>query len=139
MSTTKALTGGCLCGAIRYEVSAAPIMMASCHCRDCQKATGAAYFPALAVPSAALRVQGEPRTFAVEADSGNQVTRAFCGLCGSTLWGWSSANPDGRNISAATLDEPERFTPMAHVFAASAQPWDQVPPGVARFERMPPS
>ncbi len=140
MSTAvETLTGGCLCGSIRYEAKAIPTMMASCHCRDCQKATGAAYFPAVAIPAAALRVQGEPETFTVEANSGNKVTRAFCGRCGSTLWGWSSAMPDGRNVSAATLDDPRRFTPMAHVFTASAQPWDHLPAGVPQFERMPPS
>lgn len=138
-TTTSTLTGGCLCGAIRYESTAAPLMMASCHCRDCQKATGAAYFPAIAIPAAALKVRGEPRTFAVRAESGSTVTRAFCGRCGSTLWGWSSAMPDGRNVSAATLDDPQRFAPMAHVFTASAQPWDVVPPGSVQFDRMPPS
>ena len=50
------LRGGCLCGAVRFTAEAAPLMMASCHCRDCQKATGAAYFPAIAVPAASLRV-----------------------------------------------------------------------------------
>jgi hypothetical protein len=112
-------------------------MMMSCHCRDCQRATGGAYFPAVAVPAAALRVQGEPRTFAVKADSGNTVTRAFCGRCGSTLWGWSSAMPDGRNLSAASLDDPRRFTPAGHIFIASAQPWDHLPPGAPQFDRMP--
>lgn len=84
-------------------------------------------------------VELEQRTLAVQAESGSTVTRAFCGACGSTLWGWSSAVPEGRNVSAATLDEPDRFTPMAHVFAASAQPWDALPAGVPRFEKMPPA
>ncbi len=138
-NAAKSLTGGCLCGAIRYEVRAEPLMTACCHCRDCQRATGAAYFPALAVPAAALEVRGEPETFALEAESGNTITRAFCGTCGSTLWGWSSAMPEGRNVSAATLDEPQRFTPMAHIFTRSAQPWDTMAAGVPQFERMPAS
>lgn len=137
-TTEQAFTGGCLCGAIRYEVDAEPIMMASCHCRDCQRATGAAYFPAVAVPAAALRVQGDPQTFSTTADSGSTVTRVFCGRCGSTLWAWSSAMPAGRNLSAASLDDPRRFRPAVHVFAASAQPWDALPEGVARFDGMPP-
>ncbi len=138
-NATASLTGGCLCGAVRYEIHAEPSMTACCHCRDCQKATGAAYFAALAVPAAALSVKGEPRSFATEADSGNTITRAFCGACGSTLWGWSSAMPEGRNVSAATLDDPRRFSPMAHIFTQSAQPWDHIPAGVPRFDRMPPS
>lgn len=137
--SNEGLTGGCLCGAVRYRTTAEPKMMASCHCRDCQRATGAAYFPAVAVPTASLTVRGEVGTYAVRADSGSTVTRAFCKSCGSTLWGWSSAMPDGRNLSAATLDDPRRFVPMAHVFAASAQPWDHLPAGVPHFERMPPA
>jgi hypothetical protein len=45
--------------------------------------------------------------------------------------------PDGRNLSAATLDDPRRFAPMMHIFTASAQPWDHLPPGATQFERMP--
>jgi hypothetical protein len=133
----EGITGGCLCGAVRFEAHGEPLMMASCHCRDCQRATGAAYFPAVAVPATSLRVQGEPRTYAMKAESGNTVTRAFCGKCGSTLWGWSSAMPDGRNLSAAALDDPRRFVPMMHIFTASAQPWDHVPPEAPQFARMP--
>jgi hypothetical protein len=134
----KGLTGGCLCGAVRWEADVEPTMMGICHCRDCQRATGSAYFPALAVALAALRVTGEPRTFATTAESGRTVTRAFCGACGSLLWGWNTGLPEVRNVSAASLDDPSRFAPMAHVFTASAQPWDPVPPEALRFERMPP-
>jgi hypothetical protein len=136
---SKGLSGGCLCGAVRWEADVEPTMMGICHCRDCQKATGSAYFPALAVPLAALRVQGEPRTYGSTAESGRTVTRAFCGACGSLLWGWNTAMPEIRNLSAACLDDPSRFTPLVHVFTASAQPWDQVPPGLPQFERMPPA
>lgn len=137
--STQKRTGGCLCGAVRYEIDAEPSMAVCCHCRDCQRATGSAYFPALAVPAASLRVSGEPRTHAVVAESGNELTRAFCGLCGTTLWGSSSAMPAGRNVSAATLDDPSRFEPMAHIFVASAQPWDRISGDAPRFDRMPPA
>jgi hypothetical protein len=131
------LEGGCACGAIRYRVAAEPLMMACCHCRDCQRQTGSAYFPAVAVPAAALHVTGRPRSYASKADSGNTVTRVFCGECGSTLWAWNSGMPDGRQLAAASLDDPTRFAPSLHVFAASAQPWDTIPVGALRFERMP--
>src|SRR5215470_2525146 len=67
--------GGCACGAIRYECSAAPIFALNCHCRDCQRATGTAYASVLRVPAKAFRVtQGEPRFYTVTADSGNTVS-----------------------------------------------------------------
>ena len=137
MGTDAKLEGGCACGAIRYAVDAAPLMMLCCHCRDCQRATGSAYFPAIAVPAAALRLKGEPRSYATKGDSGSTVTRAFCGACGSTLFAWSSHMPDGRNLAAASLDSPSAFAPAMHIFAASAQPWDAIPANAPRFERMP--
>jgi hypothetical protein len=131
------LSGGCACGAVRYEATAEPLMMGCCHCRDCQRQTGSAYFPAVVVPTAALRVEGAPNSYVVKADNGNTVTRAFCGNCGSTLWASSSGMPESRTLSAASLDDPSRFAPGMHVFIASAQPWDVIPAGVPRFERMP--
>src|SRR5262245_61166297 len=133
----ESLKGGCLCGAVRYELRTEPQVMGICHCRDCQKATGSAYFPSIAVPAAALQVSGEPRTYATKADSGSTVTRAFCGTCGTTLWGWNTSVPEARSLSAATLDDPRRFVPMFHIYTASAQPWDLIPEGLAHFERMP--
>ena len=133
----ETFTGGCFCGAVRYQTEAEPMMMASCHCRDCQRSTGAAYFPAIAVPAAALLITGVPATYATTAESGSTVTRAFCARCGTTLWAWSSSTPDGRNLSAATLDDPSCFAPMMHIFTDSAQPWDCLPPDVPRFERAP--
>src|SRR5262245_51991636 len=95
MSTRgESLTGGCFCGAIRYEADTEPLMMVACHCRDCQKSIGGAYFPAVAVPATVLRVQGDPRTYAAKGDSGSTVTRAFCGQCGTSLWAWTSMMPE---------------------------------------------
>ena len=94
---------------------------------------------AVAVPAATLRVHGDPSTYAARSDSGSTVTRAFCGRCGTSLWAWTSMMPDGRNLSAATLDDPARFAPGMHVFASSAQPWDYLPPDSTRFDRMPPA
>ena len=137
MANESKLAGGCACGAVRYEVNAEPFMMGCCHCGDCQRQTWSAYFPAVMVPAAALRVEGEPQVYAAKSDNGNTVTRAFCARCGSTLWAWSSGMPEGRTLAAGSLDDPSRFTPGMHVYAGSAQPWDVIPPGLPRFERMP--
>ena len=135
--SAKTLSGGCACGAVRYQVDAEPFMMGCCHCRDCQRQTGSAYFPAVMVPAAALKVEGTPQSYVAKADNGNAVTRVFCPRCGSTLWAWSSGMPEGRTLSAASLDDPSRFVPGMHVYTASAQPWDVIAPGIPRFERMP--
>jgi hypothetical protein len=71
-------TGGCACGAIRYECAAEPLYMGNCHCRDCQRATGSAYFAAVSVSTTAFRqLSGAPTWYEKHADSGNTMRRAF--------------------------------------------------------------
>src|SRR6266508_1325480 len=79
--------GGCACGATRYECSAEPLYMGNCHCRDCQRATGSAYFAAVGVAASAFRLtSGAPQYYEKSADSGNMMRRAFCPRCGSPLF-----------------------------------------------------
>ena len=73
------LTGGCACGAVRYECSGAPRYMGNCHCRDCQRATGSGYAPLLLVKENELTVSGrEPGWFEKAADRGHTMRRGFC-------------------------------------------------------------
>jgi hypothetical protein len=131
------LRGGCLCGRIRYEVDAEPLMSGVCHCRQCQLATGAPHFAAVAVPTPALRVQGETRAFEVTGDSGSRVERSFCPHCGATLFGRNTGTPQLTQISAVSFDDPSGLGPRMHIYAESAQPWDPVDDGLPAFPRMP--
>jgi hypothetical protein len=90
---TTPLTGGCTCGAVRYECAAESVMAFNCHCRDCQRATGGAYVPAVVVPRNALRVTGEVRYFGVRGESGQILNRGFCPHCGSRLFGKPDFKP----------------------------------------------
>src|ERR1700693_3208306 len=77
-------TGGCLCGAVRYESEGEPVFALQCHCRDCQRSSGTAYIAAIRVPSAGFRIsKGTPKRYVATADSGNEISRVFCGDCGS--------------------------------------------------------
>jgi len=69
--------GSCLCGKVRYRASAGPVFVAACHCRDCQKATGAAHSINVAVPANALRVEGQLKPFPTTGGSGEAVARMF--------------------------------------------------------------
>lgn len=130
-------TGGCMCGAIRYECSAEPIAMGICHCRDCQRATGSAFAAALIVPRSAMTITGEVKYYGVTGDSGNLVSRGFCPHCGSRLFG-TPANPDVISIQAGSLDDPSWFKPQAEIYVASAQPWDYMNPDLPKFAKFPP-
>ena len=79
-------TGGCVCGAIRYEVSARPIMMFNCHCRDCQRTTGGAFTPVVYVPAKAFKItKGSPRYYSTPSEMVGHNKRGFCPECGSRL------------------------------------------------------
>jgi hypothetical protein len=130
-------SGGCMCGAIRYECSADPFLALNCHCRDCQKSTGGAFASVLAVPKDALKITGEPKYYEVKADSGNMISRGFCPKCGSPLFTKLSARPDMMGIKAASLDDPSWFKPAMDIYTASAQPWDHMNPDLPKSPQMP--
>ena len=131
-------SGGCLCGAIRYESRAEPLFSINCHCRDCQRTTGTAYAPVLAVPRDALRIsQGEPTYYTSQSDSGETVSRGFCPECGSGIFSKLSANPDIVGLKAASLDDPSWFRPTVDMYTDSAQPWDVMNPDLPKVPKMP--
>jgi hypothetical protein len=129
-------SGGCACGAVRYECSAEPLMMGNCHCRDCQRASGGPFVSIVAVPKDALKITGDVKYHEVKADSGRPIKRGFCGKCGSRLFGFSSAPFIG--VSAGSLDDPSWYSPSFDIYTSSAQPWDYMNPELAKFPKMPP-
>ena len=140
MPAAGTMTGGCLCGAIRYEVTGEPIFSTHCHCRDCQRASGSAYIATARLPAAGFRItKGSPKRFVGKADSGNEVTRVFCGDCGSPLYSKPVARPDMIGIYVGGLDDPSGFRPDVVIFASRGQPWDHLDPALPRLPHMRPS
>jgi hypothetical protein len=132
-------SGGCACGAIRYECSAEPLYMGNCHCRDCQRATGSAYFAAVGVSAATFHVTlGTPKYYEKQADSGSLMRRAFCQQCGSPVFLTNSTRPDFIGLYAGSLDDPSWVRPARDIYTASAQPWDYLHPALLKFPQMPP-
>jgi hypothetical protein len=131
-------TGGCMCGAIRYECAAAPIVMVNCHCRDCQRATGAAFAAGMLVPRDAVTIVGDVKYYDVIGDSGGLVGRGFCPNCGA--WVLSKPPmPEFLGITAGSLDDPSEFQPTMDLYTDSAQPWDYLNPALSKFAKMPSS
>lgn len=136
---SDAYTGGCACGALRYEIAAQPVFMNDCQCRDCQRASGTghgSYVTFAARASAA--VTGKAATRDLVGDSGTVKTHAFCPTCGAPVYLTFAAMPDLFTVHAASLDDPGRYAPQAVTYAASAQPWDRLDPAIPAFEKMPP-
>lgn len=135
---TSNYSGGCACGAIRYEIAAEPAMAFHCQCRACQKATGTGHASAMAFPRAAATVTGQPKFYESVADSGHLSRRGFCPNCGSLVFGGTSGVPEMLAVFAGSLDDPGRFAPQAVIYQSRAQAWDIVDPALPRFARMPP-
>jgi hypothetical protein len=125
-------SGGCACGAIRYETDAEPVLMLNCHCRDCQQASGSAYAALVVVPKASLKLTGTPRYREVMGTSGHPVGRGFCAECGSPLALKMDWLPDLFALQAGSLDDPSRFKPAMDIYTASAQPWDHMHPDLPK-------
>jgi len=117
--------GRCLCGRVRFHFDRGAVLGANhCHCRDCQRATGSAFATFCVVPEAAFHLeQGEPRSFTVKGESGGDVTRLFCGECGSQLYSQVTVMPGFFFVKAGALDDASWMQPASSFWGSSAQPW----------------
>ena len=135
----KPYTGGCACGAIRYETSAEPIFENHCQCRDCQKRSGTGHASYLSFANRAdMTTAGQAQSWRVAGDSGNDKVHAFCPTCGTPVYLTSAARPDFIAVHAASLDDPARFSPRIVTYAARGYAWDTLDPSLQQFEKMPP-
>jgi hypothetical protein len=132
------IDGGCLCGAIRYEIESDSSLAAFCHCRDCQYVSGGAPAAVVVFPSDAVRVvRGKERVFWNKADSGARVYRSFCDNCGTPLFAGNELHPKSVVVKLGSLDDPSRFAPLCHIWTSSAQPWHHIDPAKPAFPKSP--
>ena len=130
------LEGRCYCGNVRYLAEGDPMLMAQCHCRECQYITGGAPNTFIVMPLAGHKyTKGAPKGFA-RSDLERPVTREFCADCGTHL----ATKPPGRPVvvvKVGTLDDPKQFSPQMAIFTVDKQPFHQIPEGLKTFERRP--
>jgi hypothetical protein len=132
------LSGGCACGAIRYECGADPVLMFNCHCRDCQRASGSAYAAFVVVPRVAVQIRGEPRYHKIVGSSGKAIERGFCPACGSPVTAKLERLPDIFGLQAGSLDDPSTYRPRMDAYTSSAQSWDHMDPKIQKHSKGPP-
>lgn len=136
---SEAYTGGCACGAIRYDISGEPIFSNHCQCLDCQRESGTGHSSYLTFRREGVTLNGKVGTWDMIGDSGNMKTRAFCPTCGLAVYLTFAAMPDLVAIRAASLDDPGRYKPQAVTYAMRGHSWDHLEPGLPNFDRMPPA
>ena len=132
------LTGGCLCGGVRYEIDQPLAGAGYCHCKRCQRRTGtAASLNAGIVPGSLRIVQGEELVRAYEPEGG--WPKAFCSACGSALWSINPENPDMKGVRLGTFDEDPGVRAQWRQYVAYAAPFEPIPDdGLPRYpERRP--
>jgi hypothetical protein len=134
---TTGFSGGCLCGAVRFSCTVAPQIVGHCHCVDCRKSSGTGHCTHLVVPEAAFTVTGPVTFYERPADSGNIVSRGFCGTCGSPIYSTNSAMAGVVFPRASVLDDPEIAAPQMIVYASRAPSWDRMDPALPAFATMP--
>ena len=131
------MTGGCLCGQVRYSANAEPAFVGVCHCKNCQKQTGTAFSVIVGIPKTALSVQGRVKTFHDTGDSGQVMDRNFCPECGSPIFSDAAVMPGVAFIKAGTLDDTSWLDPKMHVYCDSKERWAPIPDDTQKFAKMP--
>lgn len=132
----KILSGGCLCGYVRYEYTGEPEGATYCHCPDCRRATGSAFTVGVHVRAATLRiVSGCVKGYTKTADSGNKITREFCPECGSPLFTRQPVHPNLVWIKAGSLDKPESIKPSYQTWTQCAVPWAYIDENLPSFSK----
>ncbi|HEX5537623.1 MAG TPA: GFA family protein [Sphingobium sp.] len=132
--TAGDITGSCLCGACRYTAAAEPIDIRACHCKLCQKATGAPMYARVRVPLDQVTITGPVGWY----NSSPDLRRGFCPKCGTSLFSErASANSIG--LCMGSLDDPDRFSPTEHIWVSRKQSWLTLTDDLPCHEEGPPA
>jgi len=127
--------GGCLCGALRFEATAAPVESGYCHCRLCQRSTGAPVLAYVSFPADSFHyIAGTPARFA----SSNRGAREFCAGCGTQIAFRASPSPATVDVNVGALDDPARYAPQKHIYCSTAISWLHLADTLPRFDGAPP-
>ena len=126
------LDGGCTCRGVRYRIASAPLFVHCCHCRWCQRETGAAFALNALIESDRISVlAGQPDAVLTPSNSGRGQTILRCPQCRIAVWShYAGAGTALSFVRVGTLDDPDRLPPDIHIFTASKQPWVMLPPGM---------
>ncbi|MBS0578158.1 MAG: GFA family protein [Proteobacteria bacterium] len=137
MTDPKRFSGGCLCGALRYEVVGEPLYAGHCYCEDCRKASGSGFIPFMGVRASGINFSGPSQSFDSPAANGGTATRNFCPRCGSLVFGGQRGLSDSFTVYVGSLDDPSLFHPTIAIFTRDRPEWALIPPSLKVFARSP--
>lgn len=131
--------GGCQCGAVRYRLTGAPLSVYNCHCKDCQRFSGAGW--TMSMPIARERVEliaGNLNAYDSIADSGRVVRMLSCPRCNTRVWNEPLSAPAILVLRPGTLDDMSWAVSIGNIWTDSALPWAQIDPALTNFPGQPP-
>lgn len=131
------ISGSCLCGSVSYCGDVTIKMTMNCHCTDCRKVTGAAYGTLLFMMEDELTITGDLQSYHHKSDRGSDLTKLFCGTCGSQMFTKNSARPGGIGVRAGHIDQTDVVKPGANLFNDSAIPSTKMDPDLPLHARLP--
>lgn len=129
--------GGCDCGSVRYQLSGEPLTCYACHCTDCQTISGSAFTLSMMVNQDDVEIlKGELAVNYLD-NNGVEVKRHHCDKCGTALWYSADEYPGILALKPGTFDDTKWFSPIAHLWVRSAQPWMTFDPEVKQYQKQP--
>ena len=131
------ITGHCLCGAVKFEATAAPISTVNCHCTDCRRITGSVHGTVLYFEGENVRITGALGSFGHVSDRGTKLTKQFCPVCGSQLFALTGLYPTWIGIRAGCINETANIRPQRNVFVDSKIETTPLDDGLPAIGRMP--
>ncbi len=131
------INGACQCGSVTYTLSEPPLMIAACHCRECQKLSTSAFSITAFVKSESVEFDGEMSEWARGSDSGNISAAKFCPTCGNRMYHYNPDDKDILKLKPTNLSDTRIINPTVHVWISEKQDWYQIPSGVKIFEKQP--
>ncbi|WEJ34771.1 GFA family protein [Devosia sp. SD17-2] len=126
--------GGCQCGAVRYRLKASPLSVYNCHCKDCQRFSGAGWSMSMIVRDEDFEATGATVQYRRTADSGNVITMNFCAHCHGWLWNDPPA-PGIKVARAGTLDDIDWAVPVGNIWTDSKAAWAAIDPSLVNFPK----
>ena len=138
-SAQSPLTGGCQCGAVRYEITATPEALYICHCRECRKQSASAFGMSLIVTANSFRLTtGKTKTWSRSTDSGRLLDCKFCPDCGSRIWHERAGGAETISVKGGSLDQALDFAEGVHIWTSRKLPGFRIPEHAEQYPKEPP-
>ena len=136
MKNNQSLTGGCICGQVKYQIIDKPLFTQACHCKDCKVLTGSSYVVNSSILENTLIVEGEVSSTELKAGSGASYKTYFCTKCGTYVYADYDSAVGRLTVRTKTLDNAEKFPPQVHIFTKDKDPWLNLSEDVICFKEM---